>query len=169
MRKLAIIAMLALAGALSLTACGKKGGEAQNQTQQAAKLTRPAADAGKAAWQAYLGQVLQTGNYMKGMTGDRPYVYYVASGSDDQAAAERQRQLENVSNRIAIGILPGYLVAFAGPSSSTTADLIGQAFQGAKPGSLNKVIVVFIGDKADEQRVADVVKPTGAIFRFAQM
>ncbi len=169
MRKLAIIAMLALAGVLSLTACGKKGGEAQNQTQQTAKLTRPAETASKAEWQAYLGQVLQSGDYMKGMQGDQPYVYYVDAGNDDTAVAERQRQLDNVSDRIAIGVLPGYLIAFAGPSSSTTADVITQAFQDAKPGSLNKVIVVFIGDQADEQRVADVVKPTGAIFRFAKM
>jgi hypothetical protein len=168
MRKLAIIAMLALAGVVSLTACGKKGGEAQ-QTQQAAKLTRPAATASKAAWQSYLVQVLQSGDNMKGMTGDRPYVYYVAGGDTDKAAAERDRQLGNVSDTIARGVLPGYLMAFAGPDSSKTADLILAAFQDAKPGSLSKVIVVFIGDKADEQRVADVVKPTGAIFRFAQM
>ena len=168
MRKLAIIAMLALAGVFALSACGKKGGEAQ-QTQQTAKLTKPTNPENKPAWQAYLGQVLQDGNYMKGMTGDQPYVYYVAPGDNDKDAAERQRQLNNVSDTIARGVLPGYLMAFAGPSSTQTADLVEQAFQDAKPGSLNKVIVVFVGDKAQEDQVAKVVKPTGAIFRFAQM
>ena len=168
MRKLAIIAMLALAGALALTACGKKGDEGQ-QTQQAAKLTRPSDMSNKAAWQAYLVQVLQSGDNMKGMTGDRPYVYYIAPGDDDNDTAERQRQLDNVSDSLARGVLPGNLMAFAGPDSSKTADLMISAFQGSKPGSLDKVIVVFIGDQADEQRVADVIKPTGAIFRFAKM
>lgn len=168
MRKLAIIAMLALAGVFSLTACGKKGGEAQ-KTQAAAKLTRPTDPANKSAWQAYLIQILQSNDNMKGMTGDRPYVYYVAPGDSDKATAERQRQLDNVSETIARGVLPGNLMAFAGPSSSQTADLVQAAFQDAKPGSLSKVIVVFIGDQADEQRVADMVKPTGAIFRFAAM
>ena len=93
-----------------MTACGKKGDDAQ-QTQQAAKLTRPTDLNNKAAWQAYLVQVLQSGDYMKGMQGDRPYVYYVAAGDDDKSTAERDRQLSNVSNQIAVGVLPGYLMA----------------------------------------------------------
>jgi len=28
---------------------------------------------------------------------------------------------------------------------------------------------VFIGDKADEQKVTDALKPTGATFRFVEM
>ncbi len=168
MRKLAIIAMLALTGVFALTACGKKGGD-ESQHAQSAKLTRPTSPDNKAAWQAYLGQILQSGDLMKGMSGDRPFVYYVSPGDDDNAQAERERQLDNITGTIARGVLPGTLLAFAGPSSSKTADLLVAAFKTAQPGSLNKVIVVYIGDKADEQRVADVVKPTGAIFRFAQM
>lgn len=168
MRKLAIILLLALAGVFALSACGKKGNNGQ-QAQQAAKLTRPTDTNDKAAWQKYLVQILQSDDYMKGMTGDRPYVYYVDGGDDDASVAERGRQLDNVSDTLARGVLPGYLLAFAGPVSAKTADLIVSAFQDVKPGSLNKVIVVFIGDKADEQRVSDVVKPTGADFRFAPM
>jgi hypothetical protein len=29
--------------------------------------------------------------------------------------------------------------------------------------------VMFIGDKADEQRVSDAIKPSGATFRFVTM
>jgi hypothetical protein len=43
------------------------------------------------------------------------------------------------------------------------------AFKNANPGSFKDVIVVFIGDKADEQKVADAMKPTGATFRFVEM
>ena len=39
-----------------------------------------------------------------------------------------------------------------------TADLIVAAFQGAKPGSYKGVIVLFIGDKADEQRVETAMR-----------
>lgn len=168
MRKLAIISMLALASVFALSACGKKDNDGQ-QTRKVTQLTRPTNVKDKAAWQKYLIQVLQSGDNMKGMTGDRPYVYYVDGGDGDSAVAERQRQLDNVSDTLARGVLPGYLLAFAGPVSSKTADLMVSAFQDIKPGSLHKVIVVFIGDKADEQRVMDVVKPTGADFRFAQM
>jgi len=168
MRKLAIIAMLALAGVLALTACGKKGGdEAQQGTQ--VKYTRPTDPTDKTAWQNYLGQILSSGKLMDGMTSNRPYVYYVTPGDDDQAQGERGRIMDQVSGALARGVLPGTLLAFAGPSSSKTADLVVKAFGDAQKGSLDKVIVVFIGDQADEQRVADAVKPTGAIFRFAQM
>lgn len=168
MRKLAIIAMLALAGVFALSACNKKQDSAQN-TQKVSKLTRPSDTSDKAAWQAYLVQVLQSDDNMKGMTADQPYPYFVPAGNDDADVAERQRQLSNVSDTVARGVLPGNLMAFAGPDSSMTADLVVGAFENAQPGSMNKVIVLFIGDKADEQRVADVVKPTGATFRFVQM
>jgi len=70
---------------------------------------------------------------------------------------------------VARGVLPGNLMAFAGPVSATTADLVVAAFKDAKPGTFKGVIVVFIGDQADQQRVADVVNPSGATFRFVQM
>ncbi|MDA3915261.1 hypothetical protein [Oleiagrimonas sp.] len=168
MRKLVMISMLALASVFALSACGKKTNVGQ-QSHQAAKLTRPTNTTNKSVWQPYLIQVLQSGDTMKGMTGDRPYVYYVAGGDSDSDTAERGRQLGNVTDTLERGVLPGNLMAFAGPSSSKTADLMVSAFKDIKPGSLDKVIVVFIGDQADEQRVADVVKPTGAIFRFKQM
>ena len=37
------------------------------------------------------------------------------------------------------------------------------------PASFKDVIILFIGAKADEQRVSDVLKPTGATFRFVEM
>lgn len=169
MRKLAIIAMLALAGVLALTACGKKGGDEAQQNAQSAKVTRPTDPNNKAAWQNYLGNILTSGKLMDGMTSDRPYVYYVSPGDSDAAQGERGRIMDQVNGALARGVQPGTLLAFVGPSSSKTADLIVQAFGEAKKGSLAKVIVVFIGDQADEQRVADVVKPTGAIYRFAKM
>ena len=43
------------------------------------------------------------------------------------------------------------------------------AFKDAKPGSFKDVIVLFIGDQADEQRVTDALKPTGATIRFVAM
>jgi hypothetical protein len=70
---------------------------------------------------------------------------------------------------VARGVLPGNLLAFGGPSSATTADLIVAAFKDAKPGSFKDVIILFIGDQADEQRVTDALKPTGATIRFVVM
>jgi hypothetical protein len=93
----------------------------------------------------------------------------VPAGDDDDAKAKYDRQLQNVQDTVARGVLPGNLLAFAGPNSAKTADFIIAAFQGAKPGSFKDVIVLFIGDEADKDRVTTALQPTGATVRFVAM
>ena len=166
MRKFALIAAVALAAALTLSACGKQEDDQQAapQAQQAVKPTSPTD--GK-AWNAYLGQLVQTN--MQGMTASQPYAYMVTPGVSDEDKAQNDRQLQSVQDTVARGVLPGNLLAFAGQDSSKTADLVTAAFKDAKAGSFKGVIVLFIGDKADEQRVTDTLKPTGATVRFVAM
>jgi len=167
MRKFAYIATaLALTGCLALTACNHQD-DSQQSSAQVQKLTKPTDPNDAKAWGAYLTQLVR--NNLQGMTAAQPYPYLVPAGDDDAAKAGYQRQLENVQDTVARGVLPGNLLAFAGPDSAKTADLIVAAFQGAKPGSFKGVIVLFIGDQADQQRVDDAVKPTGATLRFVQM
>ncbi|MDE2156416.1 MAG: hypothetical protein KGJ32_11075 [Xanthomonadaceae bacterium] len=167
MRKFALIIALALIAGLTLSACGKKQGDhpaAQQQAQQAPKPTDPA---DSKAWGAYLGQIVQKN--MQGMTANQPYAYMVTAGLTDDMKAQNDRQLQSVQDTVARGVLPGNLLAFGGPDSAKTADLVVAAFKDAKPGSFKDVIVLFIGDKADEQRVDDALKPTGATIRFVAM
>lgn len=164
MRKLALYATAAFIGALSLSACQKHAGQAAPQVQQVARPTSPTDTAG---WKNYLVQVV-TKN-MQGMTANQPYMYYVPAGTDDADVQARQRQLDNVSGTVARGVLPGNLMAFGGPDSSQTAQMIIAAFKDATPGSFKGVIVLFVGDKADEQSVAQALQPSAAIFHFVQM
>ena len=164
MRKLALYAAVALIGALSLSACQKQADQAAPQAQQVARPTSPTDTAG---WKAYLVQVV-TKN-MEGMTANQPYMYYVPAGTDDATVQARQRQLDNVSGTVARGVLPGNLMAFGGPDSSQTAQMIITAFKDAQPGSFKGVIVLFVGDKADEQGVAQALQGSAATFRFVQM
>ncbi|MDO1528323.1 hypothetical protein QMK61_05690 [Fulvimonas sp. R45] len=167
MRKFAYLATtLALTGCLALTACNQQD-DNQQATAQVQKLTRPANPNDTKAWNAYLVQLVQS--HLDGMTAAQPYPYLVPAGDDDEAKAQYDRQLGNVQDTVARGVLPGNLLAFAGPNSGKTADLVTAAFKDAKPGSFKGVIVLFIGDQADQQRVEDAVKPTGATFRFVQM
>lgn len=166
MRKFVLAATLALAGTLMLSACGKHD-DAQQGVQQVQKATKPTDPNDAKAWNAYLGQIVQAN--MKGMTAERPYAYLVPAGDDEDAQAKYGRQLEAVQGAVARGVLPGNMLVFAGPSSSKTADFIAAAFAGAKPGSFKDVIVLFIGDQADEARVDGVLKPTGATIRFVAM
>ncbi len=167
MRKIVLIAALALTAALALSGCGKKAADQQASQQATQQLTKPTNPTDTKAWNAYLGQLVQ--NNLQGMQASQPYAYLVTAGDTDEAKAQNDRQLQSVQDTVARGVLPGNLLAFAGPVSSTTADLVVAAFKDAKPGSFKDVIIVFIGDKADEQRVSDALKPTGATFHFVQM
>ncbi|WEN14639.1 hypothetical protein PY254_15595 [Rhodanobacter sp. AS-Z3] len=167
MRKFVLIAAIALTACLALSACSKHE-EAQQSDQQASqKATKPSDPNDVKAWNAYLGQIVQAN--MQGMKADRPYPYLVPAGDSDDAVAARDRQLSNIQDTVARGVLPGNMLVFAGPDSTKTADLIATAFKDAKPGSFKDVIILFIGDKADQQRVTDLLKPTGAEIRFVAM
>ncbi len=166
MRKFALIAVIALTATLALSACGKHE-DAQQDTQKQAQVTKPTDPNDNQAWNAYLGQIVQ--NNMQGMTAPNPYPYMVPAGDSEDVVASRGRQLQNVQDTVARGVLPGNMLVFAGPDSSKTADLLVTAFTDAKPGAFKDVIVLFIGDKADEPRVDTVLKPTGATIRFVAM
>lgn len=168
MRKFALIAAIALTAGLILGGCSKQGQDQDQPTAQQAKAASKPTDVNDAkAWNAYLGQLVQKN--LQGMAAQQPYAYLVTPGANDDDKAQNDRQLQNVQDTVARGVLPGNLLAFAGPVSATTADMVVAAFKDAKPGTFKDVIVLFIGDKADEQRVEDVIKPTGATFRFVQM
>ena len=167
MRKFVLIAAIALTAGLVLGGCSQGSDQDQQATQQAQAITKPTSITDAKGWNAYLGQLVQKN--LQGMAAQQPYAYLVTPGQTDDDKAQNDRQLQNVQDAVDRGVLPGNLMAFAGPVSATTADLLVAAFKDAKPGTFKGVIVVFIGDKADEQRVADVVNPTGATFRFVQM
>jgi hypothetical protein len=166
MRKFVLAVTLALAGSVMLSACNKQD-DNQQATQQVQKVTKPTDPNDTKAWNAYLGQIVSAN--MKGMTADRPYAYLVPAGDDEDAQGKYGRQLEAVQGAVARGVLPGNMLVFAGPNSAKTADFITAAFADAKSGSFKDVIVLFIGDEAEKQRVNDVLAPTGATVRFVAM
>ena len=167
MRKFALFAAVALTASLALSACGKHEDSQQADQQTSQQATKPTDPNDVKAWNAYLGQIVQ--NNMQGMKADRPYPYLVPAGDSEDDVARRGRQLSNVQDTVARGVLPGNMLVFAGPDSAKTADLVAEAFKDAKPGAFKDVIILFIGDTADQQRVDDVLKPTGATVRFVAM
>jgi hypothetical protein len=162
MYKYVFLAAAALVGTLSITACSQKE-EAAQPTEQVQTVSKPTDPNDSKAWGAYLGQIVQKN--MQGMTADRPFPYLVPASDGD----EYQRQLEQVQDTVARGVLPGNMLVFAGPNSTKTADLLIEAFKDAKPGSFKDVIILFIGDKTDEDRVNAALQPTGATVRFVAM
>lgn len=116
---------------------------------------------------SYLSGLVQ--NNLKGMRSNQPYAYLVPAGNTMDNASQRGRQLDQVTDVVMRGVMPGNLLAFAGPDSTQTANLMVSAFGQAQPSSLKGVIVVFVGSPADQARVEKVVKPTAATFRFVAM
>src|SRR5690606_31578129 len=94
----------------------------QAAVEQAPEVLPKPADANdKNAWKKYLVSVVQAN--MQGVKSNRPFMYYVPSGDDDAAIADRQNQLDNVTSVVLRGVLPGNMLAFGGPDSAITAQL----------------------------------------------
>lgn len=168
MRKFVLVAAIALTSALVLGGCSKQASEQDQSTAQETKAaTKPTDVNDTKGWQAYLGPIIQKN--LQGMAAQQPYVYFITPGQTDDDKAMNDRQLSNVEDTVARGVTPGNLLAFAGPVSATTADLIVAAFKDSQAGTFKGVIVLFIGDKADEQRVGDAIKSSGATYRFVEM
>ncbi|MBS0556614.1 MAG: hypothetical protein JSR27_04275 [Proteobacteria bacterium] len=163
----------ALCSTLLLAACGPsdedkaKAAEAAAQAAANAPVPLPAAGADDTAWQKYLVSVV-TRN-MQGVKTNHPFMYYVPAGDTQAAEDARKSQLDNVGTTVARGVLPGNMLAFGGPDSKATADLIVEAFANANDGSFKDVIVLFAGAGADEQRVKDALAKSGAQLRFVEM
>ena len=164
MRKLIFIAAIALLGTLGLSACNNKGAGETQATQ--AKATKPTSGSDIKGWQAYLTQIVQENI---GNITNPPYVYFVPSAANPADQATIGRVQDQVNAVVAATVLPGNMVAAGGPSSSTTAAVLESAFKNAAPGSFKGVVVLFIGDQADEAAVKAAVEPSGATFKFAAM
>lgn len=167
------ILAVALLGALMLTACGKSDEQKRKEAADAAAaeaakpVPLPAPNADKATWQRYLSNVV-TRN-MQGVKTTSPFMYFVPAGDSQDVQDMRNNQMNNVSDTVARGVLPGNMMAFGGPDSKATADLIEGAFKDAKDGSFKGVVILFVGAAADQDRVKNAVSKTGCEFRFVEM
>ena len=117
-------------------------------------------------WQPYLQQVV-TDN-MEGIT-NNPYMYFVPSSKYPENQGYIGRIQDQINSVVAATVLPGNMIAAGGPDSATTAQVLENGFKQASPGSFKGVVVLFIGDKADEAAVKAAVDPSGATLKFAQM
>ena len=167
MRKILSIITLAYAATFALGACNKS-----EQTQPAVAEQKPAVLAAptnptdKNAWKQYLVSVV-TAN-MQGVKSNHPYMYFVPGGADDVATADRSHQLENVTTIVQRGVLPGNMLAFGGPDSTITAQLVTDAFKEVQAAAFKDVVVLFIGAQTDAGAVKQALASSGADFRFVE-
>lgn len=165
MRRFLLIAAVALLGTLGLAACSHHASESSAPAEQT-KATKPTNPDDIQAWQAYLSDIVEAN---MGNITNTPFVYFVPEASNPAQNATVDRVQKQLNDIVASTVLPGNMVAVGGPSSSTTANVLETAFKSAAKGSFKGVVVLFIGDKADEAAVKAAVEPSGATFKFAQM
>ncbi len=164
---------LAAIVALGLSACGQsdedkaKAAEAAAAAEAAKPVPVPTDPNNKSAWQGYLVKVVMRN--MQGVKTNHPYMYFVPAGEGADQDSARKDQLDNVSTTVARGVLPGNMMAFGGPDSKKTGDLIVESFKSAGDNSLKGVVVLFVGATADSDRVKDGVAKSGAEYRFVEM
>jgi hypothetical protein len=167
MRKIPAILFTVCAATFALSACNQQEQPKDPQAQAAPQVApMPTNATDKTAWKQYLVSVV-TAN-MQGVKTNHPYMYFVPGGDDDAAKSDRQNQLDNVKNVVARGVLPGNMMAFGGPDSKITADLIVQAFAGVQAGSFKDVVVLFIGAPADLDGIKQALASSGAEVRFVE-
>ncbi|HNV09254.1 MAG: hypothetical protein WBC13_04910 [Dokdonella sp.] len=165
-KKFVLFPIAALAFALVLSACDKKEESAVAPAEQAPEVvTLPAPGSDAKAWQKYLAAVVMQN--MQGVKTNRPYMYFVPEGAG--AEIDRSNQLENVKTTVARGVLPGNMLAFGGPDSSLTANMVVDSFAEAGAGTFKDVTVLFVGAAVDRDRVEQALTTSGATFRFAEM
>ncbi|MGB0134374.1 hypothetical protein [Dokdonella sp.] len=161
------ILLATCAMALVLSACDKKEADVAVVEETVEVVALPPAGSPPAEWKKYLAAVVMQN--MQGVKSNRPYMYFVPGGTDGKAEVDRSNQLDNVSLAVARGVLPGNMLAFGGPESATTANLILDAFIDAGDGSFKDVTVLFVGSQADNERVKEALARTGATYKFAEM
>ncbi len=154
--RLLLIAALTLPFAV---ACQKE--EAAPAKTEAPAVAKPTTK-DEAAWNAYLTDVV-TRN-IGDATSTFVYTLPASDAADFQGTYDRQ--LEAAKGAISRGVMEGNLLAYGSPDSAKSADLLVGSFDGAQPGSMKGVTVLFIGNQADEARTRAAVEPTGATYKF---
>lgn len=137
---------------------------------EAPKVEKPAVamptnPADKQGWQAYMGDVVMRN--MQGIT-NQPYAYLVPAENEPDFQDQYDRLLDKAKSDVARGIIAGNLLAYGGPSSGKTADMIVESFKSVQPGTMKGVKVLFLGAAADNERVRAAVEPAGVTYVFVE-
>ena len=168
MRKMLQLAAVALTAVLALSACNQedKAKEAA-ATAPVPEVKMPTDPANTTAWKGYLVDVVKRN--MNGVTSGHPYMYFIPAGTETAAQDARINQLDNVKTVVARGVLPGNMMAFGGPDSKLTGDLIVDSFKDVQAGAFKGVIVLYVGAPADNERVGQALASSTAVYRFVEM
>ena len=128
-------------------------------------VAMPTDPANKQGWQDYMGDVINRN--MQGVN-NQLFAYLLPSEDAPDFQDQYDRLLDKAKSDVARGIIAGNLLAYGGPSSGKTADMVVASFKAVQPGTMKGVKVLFIGSAADNDRVKAAVEPAGVTYVFVE-
>lgn len=155
MTRLLLIACLVL----PFVACKKAEAPAP---EAKAPMSAPTTD-DRQAWVDYLNDVV--GRH-RGNIANEPYVYFLPGESSEGFEGMYGRLSEKAASDVSRGIISGNMLTYASPASARMADMVINAFQSVPADSMKGVKLLFIGKKADNERVKTAVAPAGVDYVF---
>src|ERR1700754_2366249 len=125
-------------------------------------VIKPASPTDRSGWGAYLGRLVQQNS--QGLTANRSFLYLTPF-----KAVGRQAEQDLLSDLASRGVLPGNLLAFAGPDSGATRAIVVNALKDVHTGWAAGSILIFIGSVKDKDEVFAALHASGATLRFLDL
>lgn len=158
LRRILPLLLLALA-AFTLGACDK----GENKAASTA-VVAPGDRNDTEGWKKYVQSVVR--GYVPEGQNARFFVTFAEADQDEEKTG---RVVENTRNFLLRGVAEGTLLPFASPDSALMADIVERAFANPQEGKLKGSKVLFIGNKAESDRVREAVAAWGADFAFHEV
>ena len=124
-------------------------------------LVVPADPADANAWKKYMAE--KASRWLKAQKkSGHMWATFLPQGAD------REELLKTTTDNFDRGILAGTILLFGSPDSTAMGDFLVEAFKNTRDKSLAGVIVIFIGNAADKDRVQQAVATSGVEYVFLE-
>ena len=124
-------------------------------------LTVPADASDSNAWKKYIAE--KATRWLKAQKKNaRIWATFVPKDGDPAEL------LKTTQDNLDRGILAGTVLAFGSPDSAKMGDFLVSSFSAVRETSLKGVIVIFVGDAADKDRVQQAVAASGVDYVFLE-
>lgn len=152
---------------LALSGCNRHTPAAPAAPSESATgPSKPAANANEFVWGDYLAA--QGKLHAKDIQ-MRPVIYVIPSGDSVAAVARRKEEGDSIRSSVGPILVPGGLLIIGGPDSRQTSTFVADLSKAMKPKALTSIVVMVVGDAAQQSAVTGALKPTGALVRYVTM
>ena len=136
----------------------------EKEAPKAPEVIAPTMASDTAGWKKYLTEIIKT--YLPKDKNSRAYTIFADTSQDADKTA---RQIESTHNFLLRGVAEGTMLVLVSPDSKLIADITEEAFKEPQGDKLKGSKVLYIGSKAELERVRAAVTPWGPEFVFHEL